>query len=240
MFLCAIKTSRVKSPKQYDLKTFFLCRHILPEWNSFLETKKKSIQLKKGKRFIQEGDPVRGIYFVCSGKVKVHKQWGDKELIVRFAHNGAIVGHRGFTTKGSVFPISATTLEPTLLYFIELDLFLATLKVNTEMTHELMLFYADELRESEQKMYNLVHLTVKERLAVALIQLQDQFGTTTSGFINIQLSRQDLAAYLGTTYESLFRMLNELVSEKTITLEGRQIRIENPSALSTLANPHSI
>jgi len=215
-----------------------MCQHALPEWVSFLGTKKKNIRLNKGKRFIQEGDPVTGIYFVCSGKVKVHKQWVDKELIIRFAHNGAIVGHRGFTTKGNVFPISATTLEPTLVCFIELDFFLSSLKVNTELTHQLMLFYADELKESEQKMYNLVHMTVKHRLASALNQLQDQFGTTGSGFINIQLSRQDLAAYIGTTYESLFRMLNELGSEKMITVEGRQIRIENPLALSRLAKAH--
>jgi|SRR5690606_36977628 len=210
----------------------------MPEWVSFLDTKKKNMRLKKGARFIQEGNPVDGIYFVYSGTVKVHKQWGDKELIVRFAHNGAIVGHRGLTTKGSVFPISATTLEPTVLCFVERDFFLSTLKVNTELTHQLMLFYADELKESEQKMYNLVHMTVKHRLASALIQLQCQFGTTTSGFINIQLSRQDLAAYIGTTYESLFRMLNDLTSEKAITLDGRHIRIENLPALSALADTH--
>lgn len=215
-----------------------MCRHALSEWVPFLGTKKKNIQLNKGSRFIQEGDPVTGIYFVCSGKVKVHKQWGDKELIIRFAHSGAIVGHRGFTTKGSVFPISATTLEPCLVCFVELDFFLSTLKVNTELTYQLMLFYADELKESEQKMYNLVHMTVKHRLALAIIRLHDEFGITPSGFIDIQLSRQDLASYVGTTYESLFRMLNELAREGLITIDGRQIHIENLPALSALANSH--
>lgn len=41
------------------------------------------------------------------------------------------------------------------------DFFMSTLKVNAELTYQLMLFYADELRESEQKMYNLVHMTVR-------------------------------------------------------------------------------
>ncbi len=212
-----------------------MCRHALPEWVPFIGSKVTNIQLKKGKRFIQEGDPVNGIYFVCEGKVKVHKQWGDKELIVRFAHSGAIVGHRGFTTKDNVFPISATTLEPTHVCFVELDFFISTLKVNAELTHQLMLFYADELRESEQRMYNLVHMTVKQRLALAILRLRDEFGTTVSGFIDIQLSKQDLASYVGTTYESLFRMLNELTREKLIAVEGKQIRIEDPVALSAFA-----
>lgn len=215
-----------------------MCRHALPEWVPFLGTKKKNMQLNKGNQFIREGDPVTGIYFVCSGKVKVHKQWGDKELIVRFAHNGAIVGHRGFTAKGSVFPISATALEPTLVCFVELDFFLSTLKVNPELTYQLMLFYANELRESEQKMYNLVHMTVKHRLALAIIRLHEEFGTTASGFIDIQLSRQDLASYVGTTYESLFRMMNELTREGLITIDGRQIHIENLTGLSAMANSY--
>jgi len=211
-----------------------MCRHALREWVPFIGIKKKNIQLNKGNQFIREGDPVTGIYFVCSGKVKVHKQWGDKEIIVRFAHGGAIVGHRGFTTKGNLFPISATALEPTLVCFVELEFFMSTLKVNTELTYQLMLFYADELKESEQKMYNLVHMTVKHRLALAIIRLHAEFGTTASGFINIQLSRQDLASYVGTTYESLFRMMNELAREGLIAVDGKQIRIENLAALSAL------
>jgi CRP/FNR family transcriptional regulator len=38
---------------------------------------------------------VAGVYFVYKGIVKVHKQWGDKELIIRFANQGQIFGHRG-------------------------------------------------------------------------------------------------------------------------------------------------
>lgn len=217
-----------------------MCRHAIPEWIPFVGTKKKNMLLNKGNRFIQEGDPVDGIYFVHSGKVKVHKQWGDKELIIRFAHNGAIVGHRGFTTQDNpVFPISATTLEPTRVCFIELEFFLSTLKVNTELTYQLMRFYADELKESEQKMYNLVHRTVKHRLALGIIRLQEEFGTTAVGFINIQLSRQDLASYVGTTYESLFRMMNELIREGLIAMEGRQIQIKNLTALHTLTHNHT-
>ena len=39
---------------------------------------------------------MKGMFFIYSGKVKVHKKWDDeKELIVRFAGKGDIVGHRG-------------------------------------------------------------------------------------------------------------------------------------------------
>ncbi len=228
----------MKQAKHCDLKTCFMCRHAMDAWVPFIGSRRQNIQLKKGKRFIQEGDPVTGIYFVCEGKVKVHKQWDDKEIIVRFAHKGAIVGHRGLATRGNVFPISATTLEPCLVCFVELDFFISTLKVNADLTYQLMMFYADEFRESEQRMHNLVHMTVKNRLALAIMKLAEEFGTTNSGFIDIQLSKQDLASYVGTTYETLFRMLNELIREKLIVVDGKQIRIENPATLSALATTH--
>jgi CRP-like cAMP-binding protein len=49
--------------------------------------------------FFTEDEEVKGIFFINKGKAKVHKQWGDKELIVRFAGQGDIVGHRGLGKK---------------------------------------------------------------------------------------------------------------------------------------------
>jgi CRP/FNR family transcriptional regulator len=93
----------------------------------------------------------------------------------------------------------------------------------------------EELKQSERKMRNLAHMSVKGRVAEALISLQNQFGATVDGFINIDLSRQDLASYAGATYETVFRMMNELVSEKLISLSGKSICITNHEELSKMA-----
>jgi CRP/FNR family transcriptional regulator len=206
----------------------------LNEWKLPIENHRHNFHVKKGERFIKEGDPVNGIYFVYSGKVKVHMTWGDKELIVRFASNGAIIGHRGLSTKSSIFPISATALEPTILCFIDIGFFMATLRMNTEFAFQLMMFFADELQESERRMRNLAHMPVKGRLAQALIQLKEQFGLNEAGDLNISLSKQDLAAFAGATYETVFRMTIELINEELISISGRQIRIINEEKLKCL------
>jgi CRP-like cAMP-binding protein len=113
--------------------------------------------------------------------------------------------------------------------------FEASLKVNPDFTHQLLLFFMEELKQSERKMRNLAHMSVKGRVAEALISLQNQFGATADGFINIDLSRQDLASYAGATYETVFRMMNELVSEKLISLSGKSISITNHEELSKMA-----
>jgi CRP/FNR family transcriptional regulator len=174
---------------------------------------------------------MKGIYFVYSGLFKVHKQWGkDKELIVRFAKSGDIIGHRGLG-KDDVYPVSATALEASIVCYVDLEFFLGTLKVNTDFMFRLMVFYASELKESEKNMRNLAHMQVKGRIAQALFNLKEKFGTDRANNINIAISRQDLASYVGTSYETLFRLLNELAEENIITTDGKKIAIVNANEL---------
>ncbi|RYD86525.1 MAG: cyclic nucleotide-binding domain-containing protein, partial [Sphingobacteriales bacterium] len=79
-----------------NLSDCFLCRFCIPEWKPALAAHRENRQFKKGKPLFREGDPVTGIYFLYNGSVKIHKQWtAGKELILRFARTGDIVGHRG-------------------------------------------------------------------------------------------------------------------------------------------------
>lgn len=204
-----------------------MCRHSLKEWKQAIDTNRKMFYFKKGEMLCREGDEVAGIFFVYSGTVKVHKKWGeDKELIVRFAKKGDIVGHRGLGTI-TTFPISATALGPVSACYIDLEFFLTTLKINQEFLFQLMIFFADELKESEKRMRNLAHMPVKGRIAQALINLKDKFGCDKNGFIDISLSRQDMASYTGTTYETVFRILTEFIEDNVIAVSGRNILIKD-------------
>lgn len=216
------------------MQSCMMCRMTLPEWKPAIAANKQNIKVKKGEQIITEGDPVRGVYFVYSGNIKVHKKWGDKELIIRFANRGKIFGHRGLGIENQVYPISATALEETILCFIPIDFFKATLKVNTDFMYNMLLFYADELQSSERKMRNLALMPVKSRLATALINLQAQFGMDENDFIKVELNRQDLAAYAGATYETVFRTLNDMIIEKLIVVDGKKIQISNGSGLQLL------
>jgi CRP-like cAMP-binding protein len=224
----------MKKGKCCDLESCLMCSLVLKEWKLVIDGHRKNFIAKKGEQIFKEGDPVAGVYFVYNGNVKVHKHWGDKELIVRFANSGKIFGHRGLGTHSSVYPISATALEETSLCFIDLEFFMATLKVNHDFAFNLMLFYADELQESEKKMRNLALMSVKSRLAVALLQLKEQFGLNETGGLNIELSKQDLAAFTGAAYETVFRMTTELVNDNLISLSGKQINIIDEEKLRFL------
>ncbi|HZY39234.1 MAG TPA: Crp/Fnr family transcriptional regulator [Mucilaginibacter sp.] len=219
-----------------DLKSCFLCRFCLPDWLPAVAANRKNITVKKGQALFSEGDPVTGIYFIYSGIVKVHKRWGeDKELILRFAKQGDIVGHMALG-KDTAYPVSATAVEAGTICYVAIDFFESTLNINHKLARQLISVLASDLQESEKRMRNLAHMPVKGRVAQALLTLRGQFGTTPDGFINIELSRQDLSSFTGAAYESLFRVLNELVEENSICIKGKSISIASEPGLMKLAS----
>ena len=219
-----------KSKHDCDLNSCFFCTLCLKDWLPAVDTHRKTFHFKKGEVIFNEGEPVAGVYFVYKGIVKVHKQWGDKELIIRFANQGQIFGHRGLG-HNNIYPVSGTAIEPTEACFIEIDFFNTTLKVNHEFLLSLMLFFADDLQESERRMRNLAHMPVRGRLAQALVALEEKFGKTEEGFINIRLSRQDIASYVGSTYETIFLLMNEFIEEGLIAVSGKDILIKDTKKL---------
>jgi CRP-like cAMP-binding protein len=220
--------------KECDLTSCLLCRLCLKDWLPAVAVNKQNIFFKKGQNIFREGDPVKGIYFIYSGNVKVHKKWGEeKELIIRFAKGGEILGHTGLGDD-SHYPVSATALEPAIICYIEMGFFESTLHVNNMFTYKLMRFIANELQESEKRVRNLVHMPVKGRIAQAFMTLQNQFGVNKDGFIDIELTRQDLSSFAGASYETLFKVINEFTDEKLIEVAGKSIRITNEVMLQKL------
>ncbi|NRF41504.1 Crp/Fnr family transcriptional regulator [Pedobacter foliorum] len=217
-----------------DLKSCFLCKLCLPEWLPALEIQKKNFEVKKGEALFKEGDPVKGIYFVYRGTVKVHKRWdNEKELIIRFAGAEEIIGHLGLGKK-PLYPVSATALENTVVCYLERDFFETTLKVNGELTYKLMQFFANELQDSHRAMRDLAHMSVKARIAQSILALLHKFGVDDNGYIALALARQDIASYSGTTYETLFKVSNDFIKDGIIEVSGRNIRVLNEKRLSEI------
>ncbi len=222
-----------------NLKDCFLCRLCVPDWIPALALGKENYVLKKGERLFSEGDQVAGIFFVYQGALKVHKRWEDqKELILRFARKGDIVGHLGLGSN-PVYPLSATALEPSVVCFLPMPFFESTLKVNTDLTYQLMRFFANELQDSQKRMGDLAHMPVRSRVAQSILLLRKQFGVNPSGFIDLEITRQDLASYAGTTYETFFKVSNDLTREKLILLSGKNVGILHEEALLQLVGENA-
>ena len=235
-----------------DLTRCFLCDHCMPEWKGVTAFHKKTLLFKKGKALFTEGEAVKGIYFLYSGVVKIHAPWIDgRELIIRFARASDIAGYRGLRGgsgvstglrgepgvsvgpgTAAVYPVSATALEDTVACFIDNDFLELSLKANPSLTYTLMQLYASELQKAEKRMRDLTHMDVKGRIAWALLDILEGSGTAPDGTLALKLTRQDLAAYAGTTYETVFKFFAELIAAGIIQTSGKDITVGRPERLS--------
>jgi CRP-like cAMP-binding protein len=214
-------------------------KSLITDEDKRLSQQKVSLNCKKGQQFIMEGTPVSGLFFIHKGKAKVLKTgiYG-KEQILRLVKEGETIGHRGFGTKKK-YGISSVALEDSILCNFSNETLELMMKKIPKLTYELMLFYADELNRSETKVKTLAQMTVREKVIDTLLFIHRKFGINHKGSVNIQLSRQEIADYSGTTVEQVIRTISSLKSEKLLTCIGKTISINNPNKLKNEISEHN-
>jgi CRP-like cAMP-binding protein len=211
------------------------------EWLPIFDLNKSTIQINARQRIFNEGDPVKGIYFIEAGKVKVLSGFNGKdEKIIRIAGNDMILGHRGIHYKH--YHISAEALTDTTLTFLPINIFIKIIKANPNMAVYLLNFFIEELREAEERMDSLLNFDPKKRVALVLLKLIDCFGyaNKNSNLLSFTLSRADIANMIGTTYETVIRTLANLEKLNLIELIGKEIAIKNISKLKEIANDKKV
>ncbi len=195
----------------------------------------KSCQFyKKNQTIFVDGSFPRGVYCINHGKVKVYALGDEgKEQIVHIAKEGEVVGFRAMLS-GQAYRLSATTLEDAKICFIPKEFFLNILDKNVNLRNSLIQKLSEELGERAIFITNLAQKTVRERLAYSLLVLMGIYGDDP-----INLSREDLANFVGTATETLIRLLRDFKEEGLIDTQARKIFIQNKEGLFALAGWHS-
>lgn len=213
----------------------FLKQYCSKEWQQFVDYHKKTIVFEPNSFIFREGDTVKGVYIINQGKAKVFfTNLEGKQTIVRLASDGYIIGHRGFGGNWK-YPVSALTYTKTKVTFIPIDIFNTIARANAEFTYQLMMFFAEELRHSEEN-NNLI--PVKSKIAKAILMNFSVFGGQENDpyLLSYTISRKDYAAIVNTTYESVIRVLSELNKSKIIETQAKSIRILDIHKLTEVAS----
>lgn len=88
--------------------------------------------------------------------------------------------------------------------------------------------------EMENRLIRLAYNSVRKRVAEALLVLQERFPQDNQ--LDVPVSREDLAAMVGTATETVIRTLSDFKDEGLITVKGGQISIVAHEKLSRMKN----
>lgn len=202
------------------------CDHDLDQLNE----DKSCAYYKKNQPIFIEGSFPRGVYCINQGKVKVFARGDEgKEQIIHIAKEGEIIGFRAMFS-GEPYKVAASTLEECNICFIPKEDFLSMIDTNPSLRNGIMRELSKELGERAIFITNLAQKSVRERLAFALLILGDVYGEEL-----INLTREDMANFVGTATETLIRLLKDFKEEGLIEIHTRKLEILNKEKLLKLA-----
>lgn len=191
---------------------------------------------KKGQYIFQENSRLPGVYCIHSGKIKMFRIGPEgKEQIIRFAKAGDMIGYKSILSNEPL-SVSAAALDDVSVCFIPKQFLFDTLSINNMFTRKLMEVACHEIGEANKIITNLAQKTVRERLAEVLLILKETFGENEEGFLEVKLTREEIASFVGTATESVIRLLSEFKKDGLIELKGRNIKILKPNQLVIIGN----
>ncbi|MGA9377937.1 MAG: Crp/Fnr family transcriptional regulator [Phormidium sp.] len=187
---------------------------------------------QKGETIFWEGDAGTGFFLVISGKVKVFKisPEGKEQILQVFGVQEHFAEVPAF--DGQPFPASAAALERSELLFFPRTAFLELLKEHPSLAVNLLKVFARYLRRFAQVIENLSLREVPGRLAAYLLYLSDRTGNQEE--VELDLTKGQLAALLGTIPETLSRVFAKLSQEEIIALNGSNVNLLDLQRLKVL------
>lgn len=195
---------------------------------------KTSYKIKKGENLFEEGQTLNGIFCIKDGICKIYKLSDNgKNHIVKLITKGEILGERSLVNEEPL-NLSAIALEDMEVCFLPKSEIMGFFKNNNDFSLDILKNVCENLKEADNDLVNMAQKTVKERLAISLLYLQDKFGINEDKTLKVQLSREELSGIVGTATESCIRLLSEFKKEGLIDLIGKKISIENEKELRRL------
>ncbi|CAN5913591.1 Crp/Fnr family transcriptional regulator [soil metagenome] len=192
-------------------------------------------KIKTGKIIYKEGSLPKGIYILKKGKVKIYQttQEGRPQIVYIYT-KGEIFGYRPILCH-ETHPVTAAALEECSYDFIPREFFQECLHNSYELCHALLVSMSHEFSVWVNNISVFAQYPVKSRVALGLLVLKEKYKVKGAAS-DINLSREDLASYVGTVKESAVRALQDFKRLKIIETQGRKIRILKPEELKAIAN----
>lgn len=185
---------------------------------------KGKIRSFAGKQIIYvENDEPTHLYFVNKGQVKTYKRAEDgRELSSALYSMGDFFGYESLCNASNYMENAATLNETELILITKVD-FMEYLFNHQEIAAAFISMFSGSIQDKQ--MLKLAYFSVRKRVAEVLVQVAGKFGEPGSDSCRLKISRDDLAALVGTSSETVSRMLADFKDEKLIEKEGSAIHI---------------
>src|SRR5256885_7036960 len=184
-----------------------------------------------------EGQAPRGVYIVCSGRVKLSVEAKDgKTVILKVAGERQVLGLSS-VFSGEPSPIEATTIDPCQIKFVDSKDFQSLVEQNSDAALACARLLGQEIGGAFRDVHDLLLArSSTEKLARFLLS----WASKEPPHLNLQtaanFTHEEIAQMIGSSRETVTRLLSDLKRKELIRVEGSTLVISNRVALQTMAS----
>jgi CRP/FNR family nitrogen fixation transcriptional regulator len=201
----------------------------VPAFGRPIEQGGASMPYARNAEIFGENEPAEYLYRVISGAVRTYKVLNDgRRQIGGFYLPGDVFG----LEVGDEHTFSAEAITECKILVIKRSSVVALAARDSSVARELWTMTANELQRAQDHIMLLIK-TAQERVAGFLLEMASR--SPGSNEVELPMSRQDIADYLGLTIETVSRTLTQLEHSAAIAVPAsRRIVLRNRAALRRL------
>lgn len=189
--------------------------------------------LQKDAFLFHQGDSAEKCYFLLSGRIKLTKLHEEgREAVIRYISPGGLIAAAA-VLRGNQYPVTAKSLCTATVIGWDKNTMLRVMHQYPQISVNMVSLVLDRLEEMQQRFLEITAERAERRIARALLGIMQHAGTKTdSGIrIDIELGREDLADFTGTTHYTVSRILSDWTRKGWIVTNRRQITVTDAHAL---------
>lgn len=172
-----------------------------------------------------EGSEKEAVYFIQDGLVKTYKtDENGHEQIVSILKPGEMFPHTGFFNQNP-YPATAEAIVDAKLLAVPVRQFERLMMNVPSIAIKMMRVMGDKIRELQEKLQVLSGQDVRHRAMSFLLQLAEQHGHLSGNkmTINLPMTHQEFANSIGTSRETISRLLNQMSKEGLLKVDRSRI-----------------
>ena len=221
-----------------NLKTIPLFSGLADEHLEKISSIASTSKFDKGEMIFHEGDKGNGFYMVEKGKVKIFKlSFEGKEQILHIYGPGNTFGEVP-VFEGKNFPASSMALEKSVILFLPRDKFVDLITATPGLGMILLADLSKRLRDFTVQIENLSLKEVPARLAAYILTLSKEQKNEKQ--VVLPISKAQLSNLIGTTPETVSRILKKMMDSSYIEVQTKTILIKNLEGLLDLSESGSL
>jgi len=189
--------------------------------------------LQKDEVLFHQGDSAKKCYFLLSGRIKLTKLHEEgREAVIRYIGPGGLTA-AGVVLRENQYPVTAKSLCPATAIGWDKNTMLSVMHQYPQISINMVSLVLDRLEEMQQRFLEITAEQTERRIARALLGIMQHAGTKTDNGIRIEidLSREDIADFTGTTHYTVSRILSDWTRKGWIATSRRQITVMDAHAL---------